>query len=44
VDALLAPLAPGLYQRQRHDRRLTPEAFGDGLSGLADRILTDPER
>jgi AcrR family transcriptional regulator len=44
VDAVLAPLAPELYHRQRHDRGLTPEAVGDGLAWLAERILTDPAR
>ena len=44
VDALLAPLAPELYQRQRRDRGLTPQAVGDGLAWLAGRILPHPER
>ena len=44
MDAVLAPLAPELYHRQRHDRGLTPEAVGDGLAWLAARILTDPQR
>lgn len=43
VDTLLAPLAPELYQRQRHDTGLTPEAVGDGLAWLAHRILAEPQ-
>jgi AcrR family transcriptional regulator len=44
VDAVLAPLAPELYYRQRHDRGLTPEAVADGLAWLAARILVPPAR
>ncbi len=42
TDVVLAPLAPELYHRQRHERGLSPEVIGDRLAWLAARLLTDP--
>ena len=39
TDVLLAPLAPELYQRQRHDLGRSPEEIGDRLAWLAGRVL-----
>ncbi|MEU7588893.1 helix-turn-helix domain-containing protein [Micromonospora sp. NPDC049230] len=39
ADALLAPLAPELYQHQRRERGLTPERITRSLDGLARAAL-----
>jgi AcrR family transcriptional regulator len=39
AELLLAPLAPELYYRQRHDLRLTVEEIGDRLAWLAARAV-----
>lgn len=39
VDPLLAPLAPELYQYQRHTLRLTPEQIARALAEIARRVL-----
>jgi AcrR family transcriptional regulator len=39
TDVLLAPLAPELYHRQRHDLGRSPEHIGDQLAWLAGRVL-----
>ena len=38
ADIVLAPLAPELYHRQRHERGLTPAEIGDRLAWLAERL------
>jgi hypothetical protein len=39
AEVLLAPLAPELYHRQRHDLHLTAEEIGDRLAWLAKRVI-----
>lgn len=39
VDTLLAPLAPEVYDYQRHERGLTPEQITAGLAVLARGVL-----
>ncbi|MEU9007527.1 TetR/AcrR family transcriptional regulator, partial [Streptomyces sp. NPDC048551] len=43
VDLLLSPLAPEVYQFQRHTLGLTPERIAEALGRLARGILPDPE-
>jgi AcrR family transcriptional regulator len=42
VDALLAPLAPEVYQYQRRARGRTPAEVTDALAHLAERVLGPP--
>ncbi len=41
VDVLLAPLAPEVYDHQRHERRIAARRIRAGLQDLAHRVLSD---
>ena len=40
VDVLLSPLAPEVYQHQRHTLGLSPERIAEALGRLARGVLT----
>jgi AcrR family transcriptional regulator len=42
VDVLLAPLAPDVYQYQRHQRGLTPERITAALVQMAHGVIPPP--
>lgn len=44
IDLLLAPLAPELYQFQRHELGLSRQQVTDSLGALAHRFLGQPGR